>query len=300
MAKFARITILLILIFILSRFISAENAFQKDSGHFIAEFPQDKEKAADFFLALAESAIGYFKQQGFDPPDEKVLLVYCATEKDFLQKSGLNPEHIVACASSEKKAIYINGERFQTLKQEDLLPVLIHEYAHIYLGLKIQAPLPRWLNEGLAMHLAGEWTLGDSLQLSLARVMNRFIPFSHLTSGFPSEQSEMRIAYLQSYSMTDFIMKNFFGKGGLNAFLKRLENQNVAYEISMKLHDPIILKSLEVQWKQSLGARWRNILYILVSGSFFWFFITVLFLYAYIKKRKQKKEQEKIWEEEYQ
>lgn len=300
MAKIARIIALLILFYLLGYFIFGETASRKDSGHFIADFPEDKKKAAEFFLALAERAVLFFNEQELDPPKDKILLVYCSTEQDFLRKSGVKPEHFVACASSERKAIFINGERFQTLKQEEILPVMIHEYAHIYLGLKIPATLPHWLNEGLAMHLAGEWSLGDSVHLSLARVMNKFIPFSRLTMGFPSGKSEIRMAYLQSYSMTNFIIINFFGKGGLKPFLKRLERPRDSFEIISKLQDPLILKSLEVQWKKNLGARWRNTIYFILSGSFLWFFITLLFIYAYFKKRKQKKERMKTWEEEYQ
>ncbi|MBN1901750.1 hypothetical protein JW926_10545 [Candidatus Sumerlaeota bacterium] len=300
MVKIARIMMFLMFFHFPGRLLGEETISQKNTVHFIADFPEDKQKAAEFFLELGEKAVQFFKDQGFDPPQDKVSLVYCATQKDFLQKSGLNPEHIVACASPERRAIFINGEQFQILKKEDIQPVMIHEYAHIYLGLKVAASLPLWLNEGLAMHLAGEWSFGDSVNLSLAHVMNRFIPFSQLSENFPYGKSEMRIAYLQSYSMTDFIMKNFFGKGGLNPFLKRLERPNESFEIISRLQDPIILKSLEVQWRNHLGARWRNILYIILSGSLTWFFITLLFLYAYYKKRKQKKEQEALWEEEYQ
>jgi hypothetical protein len=298
MAKIARILLLLIIFYLTGYSISGETIQRKTSGNFSADFPKDKEKAAEFFLALAESAVLFFKGQELAPPEQTIQLVYCATEKDFLIKSGMNPEHIVACASSDRKAIFINGEQFQTLRRDEILPVMIHEYAHIYLGLKIPARLPHWLNEGLAMHLAGEWSFGDSVNLSLAHVMNKFIPFSRLTMGFPPEKSEMRLAYLQSYSMTDFIIKNFFGKGGLKPFLKRLERPEESFEIISKIQDPLILKSLEAQWKKNLGARWRNIFYIILSGSFSWFFITLLFLYAYFKKRKQKKEQVNLWEED--
>jgi len=276
----------------------AQSTYIDRSKPFIADFPEEKKQAADFFLNLAKDAPKKIAELGLEPLGKSVRLVYCHTEKDFLKKSGLNPEHIVACAIPKQCTIIINGERFQTLKPESLFSVMIHEYSHVYIGQKIPTPLPRWLDEGLAMHLAGQWSFHDSLRLSTARFLGKTLPFSRLDARFPSAPPSLDIAYLQSYSFTSFIMNNFFGGGGLKPFMNKLKDPVKGPEILEKLWHPMILKSLEEQWKKSFGARWKNLLFILTSGTLLWFALASLFLYAYVKKRKQQKEKLKAWQQE--
>jgi hypothetical protein len=278
--------------------IAGEKAALMESKYFLAEFPKGQEQAAQYYLALAEKAREEVNRKVSSPLEEQVKIVYCSTESDFLRASGVKPEHYLACASARKRMIYINGQLIRTVEPEEPFSIILHEYAHVYLGLKVAEPLPRWLNEGLAMHLARDWSLPDSFRLSLAHLLGKTIPFSRLESGFPSESSAISLAYLQSYSMTDFIMKRFFGGGGLQPFLRRLTDPAEGTRIVVQLQDPIIRKSLEEQWKKQLGSWWRNLFYILTSGSLLWFALASLFLFAYAKKRQQQKRQIKIWEEE--
>ena len=296
--NFPRTLGVILLLVITPRVICVEKASLTESKYFLAEFPHGKEQAARYFLDLAERARAEVNLQVPSPLEEQVKIVYCSTEKDFLRASGVNPEHYLACAVSKKRVIYINGQLIRTQEPDVPFSVILHEYTHVYLGLKIKEPLPHWLNEGLAMHLARDWSLPDSFRLALAHLMGKTIPFSRLESGFPSEASAISLAYLQSYSMTDFIMKRFFGGGGLQPFLRRLIDPVEGTRIVVQIQDPIISKSLEEQWKKQLGSWWRNLFYILTSGSLLWFALASLFLFAYYKKRMQQKRQIKIWEEE--
>ena len=285
-------------ILLLTAVAPGEDADPMRSRYFIAEFPREKKEAAGYFLELAEKARWEVNRHGVPPLEKPVRLVYLATEKEFLRASGLEPEHFLACASPRRRVIFINGEMLRPLKPEDIFGVLIHEYSHVYIGQTVEGPIPRWLDEGLAMHLAGEWSLGDSLKLSTARLLDKTLPFSRLEAGFPGEPSAMHLAYLQSYSMTDFLMNRFFGGGGLSSFLRRLSNPREGSRILSQIQDPFILKSLEEQWKKSLGGWWRNTVVILTSGSLLWFTLATLFLFAYAKKKKQEKEKLKAWEQE--
>ncbi len=272
----------------------------KRSEHFIAYFPKGREHTAEFFLKTAEAARAKVNGYVANPVVAPIRLIYCPTERDFLQASGLTPEHFLACAVPQRRSIYINGDRLRPLNPNQVYSVLVHEYAHIHIGLRAAAPLPRWLDEGLAMHLSDEWTFGNSLRLSAARFLGKFIPFSRLEQTFPSEQSALHLAYLQSYSLTDFIIKRFFGGSGLKGFLRRLSDPREGTRIIEQLRDPIILKSIEEQWKTKTGGWWRNTLFLVTSGTTLWFALASFFIYAYLKKRKQQKEQIKIWEEEEQ
>ena len=64
--------------------------------------------------------------------------------------------------------------------------VFIHEYSHLLLGRIFHLkPIPTWFHEGLAMYLAGEWSMSRIVTMSQAAISNRLIPLAHLTEFFP-------------------------------------------------------------------------------------------------------------------
>jgi hypothetical protein len=81
-------------------------------------------------------------------------------------------------------------DRMRTLRHE-----LVHVLAHSAAG---GAPLPRWLDEGLARVLAGEHGIDDLRVLAQARVADRFLPLSALVDGFPSGNADAALAYAES------------------------------------------------------------------------------------------------------
>lgn len=267
------------------------------SEHFIAEFPQKNAKLGEFFLNTAETARDYVVKRGGSPLDVKIRLVYCKTEEEFLQRTGMNPEHIIAAASPRRRAIYINGDQMKTMDRNETAHVLIHEYAHVYLGIKAADALPRWLDEGLAMHLSGEWGLGRSLRLTTAYVFGNLIPMSQLEGSFPAQEPSLGMAYLQSYSLTDFIIDEYYN-GNLEDLIQALSHPSRGERNVQRFWNPLIADSLENQWKRSFGGWFRNVVAILVSSSFLWFGMVMLFLWAYLKKRRQAKKQLEVWEEE--
>ena len=269
-----------------------------ESRTFKMDIPPEQAALSPFLLEAAEKAKTLVERYGGAPfTSFTTTLIYCPTEKEFLKRAGMRPEHIIAAASPARSAIFINGERFRSLNPDEAFRVIIHEYAHVFIGQQVSASPPRWLDEGLAMHLAGEWSFSQSVQLAITHLFGNTIPFSRLESSFPEEQSALNLAYLQSYSMTSFLMGRFFG-GNLPTFLKRLSDPSELSKLIIQLQDPLILKSLEEQWKKYLGGRFWNVIYILTSGTVLWFVLTIIFLLAYLKKRRQKKEQEKVWEAE--
>jgi len=81
-------------------------------------------------------------------------------------------------------------DRERTLRHE-----LVHVLAHSAAG---GAPLPRWLDEGLARVLAGEHGIDDLRVLAQARVADRFLPLSALAEGFPAGSADAALAYAES------------------------------------------------------------------------------------------------------
>ena len=294
---FIKFTIFLFVFTLFSPLFSENGQNYPSSEHFIAEFPAENAKLAQFFLDAAESARDYIIKRAGSPLDVRIHLVYCKTQDEFLRRTSMNPEHIIAAASPGRQTIYINGEQMKTMDRNETASVLVHEYAHVYLGIKAQDTLPRWLDEGLAMHLAGEWGLSRSLRLTTAYVFGNLIPLSRLEGSFPTQEPSLGMAYLQSYSLTSFIIDKYYD-GEIESLIGSISHPSRGQRNIQRFWNPMIADSLENQWKKSFGGWFRNLLVVLVSSSFLWFGMTTLFIWAYLKKRKQAKKQMEIWEEE--
>ncbi|HPB30913.1 MAG TPA: hypothetical protein PLB62_05620 [Candidatus Sumerlaeota bacterium] len=268
------------------------------SPHFRAVFPPEKEAAASFFLDMAEAARNRVEKTAGGPLDVEITIHWCPTEKDFFEKTSMHPEHIAAAASPYRRAIFLNGEKINVLSSREILPVMIHEYAHIYLALTLRDRLPRWLDEGLAMHLAGEWSMGRAISLTTSSVMGELIPITQMEGAFSGDKSVMNLAYLQSYSFTSHLIERVQGTNDLKGFLELLKDESARNRLLDDLDNRFILMGLEKSWKSSLGGRFRNTIFLFTSGSVMWFGLASLFIAAYVKKRKRMREQMERWEEE--
>jgi tetratricopeptide (TPR) repeat protein len=102
---------------------------------------------------------------------------------------------------------------------ENLRRTLYHEYAHVLIRALTRNHLPLWLNEGLAQWTAGEKS--DQLELRLAQE-EKLLPFDRLEKSFAGlSETEASLAYAQSLSLTNFLVKRF-GEAQIIELLHRL------------------------------------------------------------------------------
>lgn len=101
-------------------------------------------------------------------------------------------------------AIHLSGDARHG--QRAVVETVVHEYVHHVLSaLGISTPM--WLQEGLAMDVAGEtWFLDPSLGL-VAWLQGGHLPFEAMGAAFPhaSDESFALAAYCQCYAMVQFV-----------------------------------------------------------------------------------------------
>jgi hypothetical protein len=103
---------------------------------------------------------------------------------------------------------------------------LVHEVAHVVVadasGRSVAgtAPLPRWLDEGLARVVAGEHGAADLSVLARARVAGRFLPLAALERGFPPGAQDAALAYAEAGRAVSLIEGS--GENALPRLLARL------------------------------------------------------------------------------
>lgn len=172
-----------------------------------------------------------------------------------------------------------------------------HEFAHIALeqALEEQGGAPRWLSEGFSMYEAGQWTLHGQRTLEEVTLRDAFIPLTRLTTAFPVDEEQARIAYTQSYSLVSFMFRQY-GKYDFQEFIANLRD-GLDTDTALLYATGRSLNSLEQEWQDSLKRQPFWFTYFWHSGTF-WFLISLIFLLAYLIKSWKARQIKKQWEQE--
>ncbi len=204
------------------------------------------------------------------------------------------PEWGIGFALPSQNQIILKSPRFvnQVIPIEQIVQ---HEYAHIVLGQKVNRPLPRWFDEGLAVYLSLEGpAFHDDLLLTKAVILNRLIPMAELEHDFPDNTNQARLAYVQSVTAITMISRQIH-EAGLQEFLDDFARHPDFERMMLKymgMEKAMFYRYWEKSVREDFG--WS---FLLLQSSFLWFFITFLFIGVFIIKHFQAKKRLKELEE---
>jgi hypothetical protein len=130
-----------------------------------------------------------------------------------------------------------------------------HELCHLLLGRHIDRDrLPRWLNEGVAQWssdgLSELLTSQENVSLPAAAASGRLFRLSALAEGFPRTRSGLALAYAQSRSVVDYLVREY-GRRGLLDLLEALKAGDAPGE-AVRTALGISPAQLESDWRESL------------------------------------------------
>lgn len=195
------------------------------------------------------------------------------------------------------------GENLITLRT-DVIPgvvgisklhqTFVHELAHILINRAFgRRRAPRWINEGIARLVAGEYSLEERALLGQAVLLGRLIPISELDAGFPIYSGRASLAYAQSRDFFRFLI-DVYGSQAIKAFLRDVRQGQSAEDALWNLTG-LNLASLEEDWHENLNESYIW-LAALVGGSSLWSIAAGLSLLAWSKKRRQSRLRRAQWE----
>ena len=88
--------------------------------------------------------------------------------------------------------------------------VIPHELAHLVFDTAASNPYhfpPRWLNEGLAVHVSQGYDASDRRAVERAASDGTLIPLDGLTGQFPTSLDRFSLAYAESVSAVDYLIR---------------------------------------------------------------------------------------------
>lgn len=223
------------------------------------------------------------------------LQIYIAeSQEEFLaMQPNLPPDWADGTAWPKNGWIFLRSPRVRGGTASPLTQVLDHEIAHILLGRAFaHRPVPRWLQEGVAQHVAREYSPQTIDQLgSFAEPMSLL----DLAKGFPSDRFEAQMAYAQSADVIAFIFREF-GSNSLQVLIKEM-SQGVGFNVAIKKATGLTPEELDIAWRGRLLSvpLWiRNISVdsTLLAGA------ALIVLLGSFRKYKQYRRENVEWEYE--
>ena len=274
--------------------------FQRiDDGWLVLEFPSSVRDRATSLAADAEE----FRTRIAGDLGQPVLdhaLVRIARDPE--QMKGLAPEGApvpvyasgVAWPALHLAILSLQAPR--TWEATDLPELSRHELMHLALSDAVGGRhVPRWFDEGLAVHESGEaWTarLQTLWQATLAKSL---VPFDDLDRGFPAEGSEAGIAYAESADVVRFLMRDD-DRARFGSLVQRVR-AGTAFDRALGDAYDTDLRKLEYEWRLDVSHRF-GLLPAVTGGTALWGLISVLAVVAFVKRRRRAKLKLEQWARE--
>jgi len=195
------------------------------------------------------------------------------------------PEYATGVAYSRWGVILLTMSAPQSWEPPDLQVVLVHELSHVALNRAVLGnPVPRWFNEGVAIHQSEVRLLPRMESLLRAAAQRSMLRLSELDDRFPDRPHEVNVAYAQSADVVGFLRRSNNDERRFHRLIQSLRNGET-FDTALATGYGWTRIGLERQWRDSLRNRYR-ILPALFAGSTIWVAAAILVVFAYRRRRR--------------
>jgi hypothetical protein len=288
----------LVLGFCFTLFITAcsfARGFEADGSSHFKIVPADDNYAdsARYYLHRFESVL----EDLLDFPLDTVVTLYIAnTEDDFRMRAGSTIPDWGAAAALPRNSVMVikSPKRIRTGK--NFRELIGHELSHIMLYRATKGHwLPRWIHEGVAMHVSGEWNIGQDILVARAAWTGNLIHLHRLEGLTEFNGAQANLAYTQSYLAVSDLLRR--GDRLMLADLIALYNKNRDFHRSFKIVTGEDYNSWINGWLERTSMQYHFLLFIFDS-RILWLLIPLIFILLIIYKRRQSARIRKRWKVE--
>ncbi|MFO0665495.1 MAG: peptidase MA family metallohydrolase [Polyangiaceae bacterium] len=270
------------------------------SGFMKVSFPKGTESRIDPVLAEVDGMRARLAKDLGAPPIAQVEVRIARTWEDMAKLAPIGappPSYATGVAYSSLHLILITLQEPISFQGTDVESTLVHELAHVALEDATGGHhVPRWFNEGLAVHEAHENSLARNETLMKAAYARNLIPLSELDVRFPDDDSyKISVAYAEAADFVRFLLRDQ-DKSRFSSVISRVK-EGQAFERALIDAYGADIRVLEFQWKQELDDR-SSYVPVVATGSVLWFLGAVALFAAYIRRRMKNKKTLTRWEGE--
>jgi hypothetical protein len=274
--------------------------FQRiDDGWLVLELPAS---VRDRVEAAARDAQEFRARLASDLGQPVLEHVLVRVARDPQQMSELAPEgappppYAVGVAYPSMHLVMLSLVAPDTWDAPDLAEVLRHELTHMALDEAVgDRHVPRWFNEGFAIHESGELAFKRFRVLWDATVGHRLLPLADLDHAFPADGPEVGVAYAESADVVRFLMRDE-DRARFGSLVQRVR-AGQAFESALDDAYDTDLRKLEYEWREEAAHRF-GLVPMLTGGGALWTLITGLSVVAWVKRRRKAKAKLAAWARE--
>jgi hypothetical protein len=185
----------------------------------------------------------------------------------------------------------------------DVDKTLAHELAHMALVAALgEGRVPRWLNEGFAWLHSAENSWGRATTLAGAVWRGDLMPLDKLEESFPRGESEVALAYAQSYDFAAFLAsrgryqddRDDGDREPFQRFLREIAHGKTPNAAAFTAYGRS-LDQLEGEWMEQARTRYMW-LPVGVGTGFLWGIGGILLVFGWMRRRRQAKLRLRQWE----
>ena len=277
--------------------VTAEQPWEVISGSFFNVYFQGKDlKNSQRVLNHLQTAYLKLSSEIDVQLNDSVTVYITPSKQVFKQIVGKNfPGWSDGLAAPMKNMIILKSARWMP-PETDNDAIAVHELTHIMLNRAVHGnPIPRWLNEGLAVYYSGEKGFATGSRVSKALVTNSIIPLSDIDEVLQFHVDKAQLAYQQSYLAVDYL----FHKYGSTAVKQIIHKMGTGLNTNQAFLEVINLDlwEFEEQWYQYIQRKYRWH-FLMEFENYLWVFILLLFVSGFLVIRRRNKRIIQQWQEE--
>lgn len=208
------------------------------------------------------------------------------------------PGYAVGVAYPALNLVLLTLSAPDTWERPDLERVFVHELAHVATHRATAGRgVPRWLDEGIAIHVAGERSLERVQVLWEGTVGGRLIALDDLSESFPARSTHVSLAYAESADFVAWILRRSpDGPDKLRAMLGRI-SRGQSFEEAVRQTWSAGIGQLELEWRGALSERY-GMLPLLLGSGLAWGLVGILVVLAWARRRRDSRVTLERWERE--
>jgi hypothetical protein len=206
------------------------------------------------------------------------------------------PAYAAGVAYPSMHVILLSLQAPESWEVPDLTELFRHELTHVALTDGVQGQhIPRWFDEGFAIHESGELPWKRLQVLWDASLSRHLIPLPELDRAFPDSGSEVGLAYAESADFVRFLMRD--GDRARFGSLVQRVRAGVAFERALEDAYGASARVLEYQWREEVSHH-VGLIPAVTGGGALWVVIVALSIAAWGRRRKRAREKLAQWARE--
>jgi hypothetical protein len=224
-----------------------------------------------------------------------VVSVYLVdSDEEFRSMVGEGfPDWGIGCAIPSQNLIILKSPLHFDYHRP-LSELVAHELAHIFLGnLSKGVALPRWLDEGFAMHQSQEWQMGQDIAVARALLTGSLLRLSQIESVNAFRESKAQLAYTESFLAVSYLTAEY-GEGAIKELVDHLASGTSIDLAFLKTIGSNYL-TFQLEFDQYIKSKYNWISFF-GDTYFLWVGLAFLIIFFYFAKKRHTRKILKEWE----